>query len=302
VKDYLFPYGAGEIQSLGGIYYTLIYLSSIFPETWQIIPITYIGHDIYQQVSKFVDQQTNISHAGLIKYNGRNNFVILKYRSKNERIEFSKNPFPPIPFEYIKGHLNCDLIVINMISGWDIGFSTLQKIRNIFSGIIYLDIHSYLLGRKRNGERYFRKPGDFKEWFDLVDYIQFNASEFKLLNSENLSLKDFYKKYCFSKEKLFNLTLGENGSKSVYWNQNAIKIIAKKAVKTINVKDPTGCGDAFLAGFVFGILTKRGINKSIELANNVAGINCEYFGAPEIHSLKLRLKNILYEKDYSHWL
>jgi hypothetical protein len=290
VKDYLLPYSGGEIKSLGGIYFTILHLSAILPETYKIIPITYVGNDIYRDFREFIKLQKNISSEGLIKYNRRSNSVQLKYISREERVEFSKNPSPPIPFKYIKAHLTCDFLIINMISGWDINYATLQKIRNNFSGKIYLDIHSYLLGRKRSGERYYRKPDDFQKWFNLVDYIQFNAKEFNVLNSDNLSLGDFFKKYCISKEKLINLTLGENGSKSVYWDKDEVKTVVKKADKTINVCDPTGCGDAFMSGFIFGILSNRGMDRSLELANQVAGINCEYFGAPEMNSLKFKVR------------
>ena len=61
VKDLLLPYGGGNISSLGGIYFTLIHLSAICPETYEIMPITYVGKDIYIDFREFINKQKNIS-------------------------------------------------------------------------------------------------------------------------------------------------------------------------------------------------------------------------------------------------
>ena len=65
VKDILLPYHGGEVHSLGGIYFTLIHLSAIFRDIDTIIPITYVGEDIYTEFIRFVKQQRNISGEGL---------------------------------------------------------------------------------------------------------------------------------------------------------------------------------------------------------------------------------------------
>ena len=171
IKDYLYPYNGGIIQGFGGIHFTISHLSAIFRDTDLIIPITYVGKDIYNDFIKIIKKLKNVSSEGLFQYNRRNNSVILKYSSNYERMEISKYPLPSISIEKIKPYLDTDFLIINMISGWDIKISTVEKFRNIFSGKIYLDLHSYLLGKKSNGERYYRKPDDFQKWFDLVDYI-----------------------------------------------------------------------------------------------------------------------------------
>ena len=290
VKDCLYPYNGGMYEGIGGIHFTISHLAAILQDTDKIIPITYLGDDLYKEYSIFIKSIKNVSDEGLFKYLGKNNSVILKYNSINERMEISKFPLPPIPIEKIKLFLNCDFLIINMISGWDIELATLEKIREIYPGRIYLDLHSLVLGRKKTGERDYRKPADFQKWFDLVDYIQLNEKEFEILNDQNASLEEFFINYCFSKDKLINLTLGKNGSKSVYWDKGKINTIIKEPKLTGTEKDPTGCGDAFMAGFIYGIVTNKQIEQSLELANFVGSVNCEYYGVPDINYLKVRLR------------
>ena len=60
--------------------------------------------------------------------------------------------------------------------------------------------------------------------------------------------------------------------------------------------DTTGAGDAFRAGFLFGVLTQESIEDSARIANVVAGLKCRSLGArealPTQQTLKMFTKKI----------
>ena len=61
-----------------------------------------------------------------------------------------------------------------------------------------------------------------------------------------------------------------------------------KSYRTFNidVKDTLGAGDAFNSGFIFGMLSGFGIDKSIETAHGSAGYNLTRVGARELPTVK----------------
>ncbi len=289
INDYLIPYKGNHLKSLGGIYYTLVYLSALLPNTDTIIPMTYVGEDIQEKFLSFINSAENISSEGIIPLKRKNNKVILKYFSLEERTEISLYPMPSLEFYQLESFLSVDFLIINMISGWDIKIETLKEIRTQYSGKIYFDVHSYLLGRRKDGSRFYKKPKESFEIFSLIDYLQMNQKEFDVLNSEKLSIREFYHTYCISNDNLINLTIGENGSYTIFSRDGEMQQIYQPALTSKYQIDPTGCGDAFLAGFVFALLTGKNFVESARMANTVAGINVGLKGAPELPVLKMKL-------------
>jgi len=233
---------------------------------------------------------TNISDAGIITINQKNSSATLKILSGSKRQEFFYDAFPPLSMEMIKPYLNCDLLIINMVSGWDIHLDTLRSIRSVYDGIICLDLHSLVTKVNADGSRTAQKPDEFENWIQMADIIQMNENEFNTLNSSNLSLQEFFLNYCISKKKLINLTLSEKGSNTIYFSDWKIQNINHKAETFAGEFESTGCGDAFMAGFVYGLLTNHTKKNCVKLANRIAAINGYYKGLPDLYELKLKLK------------
>jgi len=282
VDDVIYPLQGPKIRAYGGIYHTLITLSVLFSEKDIIIPVTYVGKDHWDRIIQFVNQQKNISVDGLVRSEKKTNQSILRYFSSSERTEISKYPFPALKYEHIEPFLDCDLLAINMISGWDIDLNIFREIRRRYKGEIYIDLHSYLTQLDKNGQRFHRRPGDIDQWLYLADIIQMNKKEFTILNTDQLDIADFCLKYCISERKLINLTLGSSGSISVLAMQGKTESCSKETIQNLHATDPTGCGDAFMAGFIYGYVTHKSIHDALDLANCVASVYCEFPGAPDI--------------------
>jgi len=80
------------------------------------------------------------------------------------------------------------------------------------------------------------------------------------------------------------ITLGEEGA--MYFDEGIIKVPAMN----IAVKDTTGAGDAFIAGFTSGIANQKPLKEAVEKGIKTAAITCRYLGA---QSAVDTIKNIM---------
>ena len=75
--------------------------------------------------------------------------------------------------------------------------------------------------------------------------------------------------------KLLVITRGENGSIAI----NAKEVIECKTKKNLNIKDLTGAGDLFAAGFLNGYINKKPIKESLENGTEMASKIIQIIGA-----------------------
>ncbi len=135
--------------------------------------------------------------------------------------------------------LNGTILQNNKVHNWFLPFLSEYKLRG---GIIVFDIN----WRDHIPISYYTI---LKHCLDMSDIIKGTSSEFSLLSSMNVE------KYITShfQDKICLLTKAEQGCTVYYQNKQA----TIKPVKAPKIIDPSGCGDAFVAGFIKGyILTK----------------------------------------------
>ena len=110
-----------------------------------------------------------------------------------------------------------------------------------------------------------------KNFLDLVKHklniIFANEQEITAL----INAKSFEEVISFSKEikKNIIITRGDKGAISI----NSDEIIECSAQKNLNIKDLTGAGDLFAAGYLHGVInnfsTKQCLNKGTELSSEI---------------------------------
>jgi sugar/nucleoside kinase (ribokinase family) len=71
------------------------------------------------------------------------------------------------------------------------------------------------------------------------------------------------------------MTQGARGSLAYVEGQ----FIASTAFRPPILKDTTGAGDAFRAGFVYGLVKGLSVEETLRAANAVASLNCREIGA-----------------------
>ena len=99
------------------------------------------------------------------------------------------------------------------------------------------------------------------------------------------------------KTKVCIVTLGEKGS-VIYAEDNNFAPQRIQAVKVNKAIDPTGAGDAFRAGFLYGFVRGWDLQKSAQLGSTVAAFVVEKHGTQE-HNFTWKDVKKCYERHYA---
>jgi sugar/nucleoside kinase (ribokinase family) len=286
ILDTIFPFRGGKAESFGGIFFDIAWLSKLLGTNDKIYPLTFLGEDVAGPVINKLRQMPNVTSEGMVKLNQPNNRVTLAYFSENERNEFNLNPFPPLEFKHIQPYLKSEVMVINYFTGWELALGTLQEIRKNYSGLIYLDIHSLVMGYDpKDGKRFYRSFPQWKSYVACADIVQMNESEAEMLAEKELStrrrLGEFAIEVTKQGPKVCSVTLGERGALVAF--QGKSEMVA--GVKPGMFVDPTGCGDAYGAAFLTSYLKTKNPLRAVRFANKIASLNCMVMGTRGIESM-----------------
>ena len=274
-----------QVESPGGLIYSILTLSALAPENYTIIPIANIGNDIYRQVIDILSEKSNISVSGIKKSDTLNNTVYLQLNPDQERIEHTDIHLPPLQFLQFSPFMEADVLVLNLTSGFELESSTLREIVKAFKGILYLDMHSLTLGIDENRKRFRLKIPEPGNWFEGIDFVQLTSGEAwsfhdRIADSPELSAQTGRKIASLVKNACL-MTDGDNGV--TIFTPDGEKHIP--AVKVDHAVDTTGCGDVFGASFLIEYLKSGDLNKSVEYGVHNAGIKCSFAGFTGIDNL-----------------
>ena len=299
--DIIHKHNGETIHSYGGILYSLLAMSVFCRNTDEIYPIMNLGADEYSNVMNLLRQYKNISTEGIKKVEFPTRKVFLDYSlmnsSQKERFETSSHPTYPIEYEDIERWLpGTDAILINMVSGVDIGLDTFRKVRANFKGFMHIDIHNIVMRTNEDGTREHVKNREWVEWCTSTDTVQMNETEMTYLSDEKM------KEYKVAEEILINskmdvkaviITRGINGvscytTKEKTYGSESFTDIDKKdlsAIENPEFMDSTGCGDVFAAGFVYEYTQSKDLSKSLHFANRMASYNTSLEGIDQLYKL-----------------
>ncbi len=257
-----------EKISAGGIYYTITALNRLKENDDQIF-----------LCSQFDDESYNYFKPEFEKVNSK----LLQKVDKIPRVHLNlqKDGERHEAYENITNNLSIDIsnlnlfdgILINMITGFDITITQLNQIKNNFSGLIFMDVHTLSRGLNDDYKREFRLIPDFKTWAACLDIIQVNQNELFTISQKKTEM-EIAEEILNTGVKVLCVTKGDLGAKIFYHRQNEITsyFIAANKISNPNI---IGCGDIFGASFFYSyIRNKNAINS---LTNAVA--NTEQFVA-----------------------
>jgi len=178
-----------SIRSFGGILYNILPMALLAPTSLVISPVCNLGSDIYEKVIFYLKHFKNIELSGISRVKEKNNHVHLFYNRKWDKREILKYSVPEIEFQQVESHLNSDCILINFISGFDIDLESLKKIRQESKARIFIDLHSLILGIRKNGERFFKVPVLWEEYLKNADIVQMNFKEMQIISKRKMNSK-----------------------------------------------------------------------------------------------------------------
>ena len=267
------------LEDLGGIMYNLLGIHYLSRGQIQLKPAANFGYDIKEKLSAYLEGKCNIDCSGLYELKTNNPCVELRDIGEKGKDENLKHRVSKLTWGKISHLLACDMILVNFISGYDVGLGTLMKLRDAYNGIIYMDIHSLVLGIDKDGRRFYRRPDNWKRYLGIPDIIQMNFKEAmtffypsqpfrrptpSLIEALGTNLMSF-------EPKMAILSLGSKGAVLFYSENSTFKSHhAIPGLKKTRRGEATGCGDLLSAAFMVALLLGGKPEESLDYSVAVA--------------------------------
>jgi len=282
------------VEEWGGIAYALAGLEAALPASWCFVPLVRVGRDLAPQAGAFLRELTRPASASrFIEVPSSNNRVTLRYVGNERRSEQMAGGVPGWTWAEL-GPLvrDLDALYVNFISGFELTLETAWQLRQGFSGPIYADFHSLLLGLSPQGLRFPQPLADVDAWFRCFDVVQLNEEEMATIGPDPMAVAA---RALAAGVGLLVVTLGARGV--VYFTQRPYHFARRTAgeatgpIETARVGpavgtddgDPTGCGDVFGATLVAGLLAGRDLDEALGAATTAAARNLRHRGATRLH-------------------
>lgn len=221
-----------------------------------------------------------VDTKGIVRMNGRTGIIIGFVDRKGERTLY---PYPGVNSEIKIDDINLDYIKNTKI----LHLSSFVDKRQF-------EIQKKIVRRLPERVKVSFSPGLYAEERieELLPIIKQNSVLFLNKNEiENLTNKNYKKgskKLIDNGAEIVVVTLGKKGC-YIQDKKNSYEIPAYKT----KVVDTTGAGDAFAAGFLFGILSGKNLQDSGRLGNYVASYCIRKFGARDGLPHRKEIRNIL---------
>ncbi|UCD16943.1 MAG: carbohydrate kinase family protein [Candidatus Zixiibacteriota bacterium] len=256
----------------GGILYNIRTFSQLLGDDSIIIPACKVGADCHGRIMAILNSLPQVRTDLIQKTPGKNNHCFLTYTDIGNKQEVLAGGVSPLKYTDVAPLQDCEMILVNYISGRDIYTRSLQKLRRHYCGEIYIDIHSLTLGKRRDGSRFLRTPPAWWEVIAAGDFIQVNRLELVGLTGSVAAVKSDQNEIKKRARRFFELlgerrincdnkvliiTDGGRGCYLSYRGKMDMKFRHVPTLRTIAYGDTTGCGDCFSAGFIAGWLTSR---------------------------------------------
>jgi len=273
------------VTGFGGILYNLLGFDRLLDGKAMLEPVCNLGEDVDRPVREILSQIENLDQGRVRTVRHKNNHCIMEYDSAGRRAECFDGFVPAIPYRRIQPVLDADLLLVNFISGRDISLKTLEAISITCSGSLYIDLHTLLLGLRKDGTRFYRRPRAWREYCACADYLQMNELEFLTLSGKSAtetSIRDFYTEYLSEDVPAFIVTLGPDGATLTRCDDGEIVLTHARPSNSRDVVDTTGAGDLFSAGFCSAMLLGYEIEDRLQIAVDVATGGCGYLHPQEI--------------------
>ncbi len=132
------------------------------------------------------------------------------------------------------------------------------------------------------------------EFVTKATWIAVNEYESEILcKKTGLSLKELSYKLQSKKNSAIFQTLGDKGCRVITKEVNTLI----KPIKVTKAIDPTGCGDAFRAGIIYGLVRGVSPEDSAAIGNVIGSIKVQSIGGQN-HSLNLKKIMTVLQKNY----
>ena len=272
-------------ESLGGILYNGLVLAAIFEGTSFGVRLhARLGPEHRKMACALFEGFDSADLGGLIADPRGTNISRLDYSQGPDRAEDVELRVPPLTDEDLRGAANAGVILVNMISGQDIGRETLARLRDRTKARLFLDIQA--LARTLVSPRASRSIPDWKEWTSLFHTIRGNEKEVASFAGCPGDAKAAAGCILDAGAQEVLVTRGAEGSRRFSRDSSGVTEEAIDPVSRTGPVETTGCGDAYdaavCAGWMFGLSGSNAARFGSFVASEVAGV----FGLEGLRQLR----------------
>jgi len=268
-----------EMIKPGGIFYSTISFLNLINDNDRLFLMTNFDKLSYNYFS-FVYDKINLELSAEVE---KVPIVNLKIYNNRERDETYENFTSKINVNLNFNYSQFNGIFLSLITGLDISLENLHRLRRLYDGPIYMDVHSLARGIENN-KRYFRKIPDSAEWIKCVDILQANENEVKTICEfdDEIQIAKFVLR---NGPKILLVTKGKVGARLFIMRNNEIESAFIPAIK-VNPVNHVGCGDTFGASFFYSYIHSNDIYYALKFANIAAGYSTLYSEVKQFNNLK----------------
>lgn len=274
------------VEGWGGITYSLAALAAEVLPPWRVVPLLKLGADRAEEAMRFLEPLPLELGAGVRVVDEPMNFVELRYQDAARRVERLTGGISPWKWAELEPLLaGLDALYINFVSGYEMELPTLERLRAAFSGPIYADLHSLLLGREPDGTRVSRPLPEWRRWVRCFDVVQLNEDELLALTGEALPIPAAVGEILADDGP--GVVLVTRGAEGASFATTPSGRGVGTALFDVPLPqgpasgDPTGCGDVWGATCCARLLADASIEVAIEEAHRAARRKLAHTGGAE---------------------
>lgn len=276
VVDHIFRNNEENVLP-GGIYYSALGFNSVCNNEDQLYLLTSIDDKDFTRFQE-VYEKFDLSYV--------NKFEGLPHVSFYENGHVQRNKdyhkfISSLSYSKINDWKKFDGIYINMITGFELSADDFVEIRKLYTGKIYVDIHTLARNLDKHNHRYYRKIPEYEKYLSNVNYVQVNENELLSITPYNDIKKITGTVFKLGVEILI-LTKGKNGVEVFLNDGKQIQLDSEK----VNSVNKLGCGDVFGAVFFNYLLRNDNVEDALKKANYAAALITTYSNTKEMMNLR----------------
>jgi sugar/nucleoside kinase (ribokinase family) len=240
-----------RLESLGGILYNAIPLGALLESTGISVKLFgRLGPEHREQAIRMVEPFSAVDATTLVADPGGTNLSLLDYSRGGERREEVEMRVKSLSPEDLLGAEGARAVLVNMISGQDVTRETLGELRRASSADFLLDVQA--LARTFATPRRVRVVPHRTEWCRVFDVVRGNEEEIAHFGGVPNDTAKAAEQILREGPREVLATRGERGSWRASLGPGGLTRVEVPPDPWQPAADPTGCGDAFLAGVCAG--------------------------------------------------
>lgn len=292
-RDLVVQPDGSPTASLGGVLYTVLALAWLGHPEVEVWPILRLGRDAVEPALALLATVPGVRLDGVERVSRPAFRCELRYRPDGSKVERLTGNIEPLDPQRLDPRLaGLDGLLVNFITGYELRREDLPVLRQRLAGPrcpLLMDVHSLTLGRRRDGERYWRRPPRWRDWVGAAEVVQLNEAEASLLAgsgpAEPVDLDLLAEALLDCGPRAAVITRGPLGAVAYERSGTALRAYRSTAEEPGRAVDPTGCGDVFLAALALGWLRQEPLSEVVAWACRVAGAHSRIAGLAGMSAL-----------------